>query len=189
MENKLEGLRVAILATNGFEQSELFEPKIALENAGAKVSIVSLESGEIKGWNNSDWGKSIEVDIMVKDARAEDFDALQLPGGVMNPDTLRMDKDAVNFVRNFFKSGKPVAAICHASWTLIEANVVKNRTLTSWPSLSTDLENAGAKWVDEEVVVDNGLVTSRKPQDIPAFNKKMIEEFGEGRHKHQTAAA
>ncbi len=189
MENKLEGLKVAILATNGFEQSELFDPKKALEDAGAKVSVVSLESGEIKGWDNKDWGKSINVDLTVNDVRAADFDALQLPGGVMNPDALRMDKKAVDFVRDFFKSGKPVAAICHASWILIEADVVTNRTMTSWPSVRKDLENAGAKWVDEEVVVDSGLVTSRNPGDIPAFNKKMIEEFAEGKHKGQTATA
>lgn len=189
MENKLNNLKVAILATDGFEQSELFEPKKALEQAGAEVSIVSLENGEIKGWDEKNWGDSIAVDLTVKDAKAEDFDALQLPGGVMNPDKLRMDKDAVQFIKSFFEAGKPVAAICHAPWTLIEADVVKGRTVTSWASLRTDLENAGAKWVDQEVVVDNGLVTSRNPQDLPAFNKKMIEEFAEGIHRKQKSAA
>lgn len=188
MNNKLNGKKVAILATNGFEQVELFEPKKALEEAGAEVSIVSLESGEIKGWDKTDWGKSIKVDLTVDQADADDFDALQLPGGVMNPDKLRMNDKAVNFVKSFFTAGKPVAAICHAPWTLIEADVVKGKTLTSWASLQTDLENAGAKWVDQEVVVDNGLVTSRKPDDIPAFNKKMIEEFAEGKHSKQMQA-
>ena len=189
MNNKLDGIKVAILATDGFEQSELFEPKKALEEAGAKVSIVSLEAGEIKGWNHKEWGDSIAVDLTVADANAEDFDALELPGGVMNPDKLRMDEKAVQFVKSFFNAGKPVAAICHAPWTLIEAGVVRGRTVTSWSSLRTDLENAGAKWVDQEVVTDNGLVTSRKPDDIPAFNKKMIEEFAEGIHRKQKTAA
>ena len=189
MNNKLDGIKVAILATDGFEQSELFEPKKALEEAGAKVSIVSLEAGEIKGWNHKEWGDSIAVDLTVADANAEDFDALELPGGVMNPDKLRMDEKAVQFVKSFFDAGKPVAAICHAPWTLIEAGVVRGRTVTSWSSLRTDLENAGAKWVDQEVVTDNGLVTSRKPDDIPAFNKKMIEEFAEGIHRKQKTAA
>ena len=188
MNKKLDGKKVAILATNGFEQSELFEPKKALEEAGAEVSIISLESGEIKGWDEKDWGKSIAVDLTVNEADPNDFDALQLPGGVMNPDKLRMNKKAVSFVKSFFESGKPVAAICHAPWTLIEADVVKGRTITSWASLKTDLENAGAKWVDQEVVVDNGLVSSRNPDDLPAFNKKMIEEFAEGKHHGQKSA-
>ncbi len=188
MENKLNGLKVAILATDGFEQSELFEPKKALESAGAEVSIVSLKSGEIKGWDEKDWGDSIAVDLTIADANAEDFDALQLPGGLMNPDKLRMDEKAVAFIKSFFEAGKPVAAICHAPWTLIEADVVKGRTLTSWASLKTDLENAGAEWIDQEVVVDNGLITSRNPQDIPAFNKKMVEEFAEGIHNKQKTA-
>ena len=188
MDKKLENIKVAILATDGFEQSELFEPKKALEEAGAKVSIVSLESGEIKGWNEDDWGKTVAVDLTVDEVKADDFDALQLPGGVMNPDKLRMNDKAVNFVKSFFEAGKPVAAICHAPWTLIEADVVKGRTLTSWKSLQTDLENAGAKWVDQEVVTDNGLVTSRNPDDLPAFNKKIIEEFAEGFHKKQMTA-
>jgi protease I len=188
MNNKLDGVRVAILATDGFEQSELFEPKKALEEAGAQVSVVSLETGEIKGWNHTNWGASIEVDLTVDEAAADDFDALQLPGGVMNPDKLRMNEKAVGFVKAFFDAGKPVGAICHAPWTLIEAGVVKGRTVTSYESIKTDLENAGAKWVDAEVVTDNGLVTSRKPDDIPAFNEKIIEEFAEGIHRRQRSA-
>jgi len=185
---KLDGVRVAILATDGFEQSELFEPKKALEEAGATVQIVSLEAGEIKGWNHTNWGETIDVDLTVDEANADDFDALQLPGGVMNPDKLRMNEQAVNFVKAFFDAGKPVGAICHAPWTLIEADVVRGRTVTSYPSIRKDLENAGAKWVDEEVVTDNGLVTSRKPDDIPAFNDKIIEEFAEGIHRRQKSA-
>jgi protease I len=188
MGNKLDGIKVAILATDGFEQSELFEPKKALEEEGAEVSIVSLKSGEIKGWNHTNWGETIDVDLTVAEANADDFDALQLPGGVMNPDKLRMDKKAVSFIKAFFEAGKPVGAICHAPWTLIEADVVRGKTVTSWASLRTDLENAGAEWVDEEVVTDNGLITSRKPDDIPAFNKKIIEEFAEGVHKRQKSA-
>ena len=189
MSKNLDGIKVAILATDGFEQSELFEPKRALEEAGAEVSIVSLEEGEIKGWNHTEWGESVAVDLTVTKANADDFDALQLPGGVMNPDKLRMNKEAVGFVKSFFDAGKPVAAICHAPWTLIEADVVRGKTVTSWASLRMDLENAGAKWVDQEVIVDNGLVTSRNPDDIPAFNQKMIEEFAEGIHRQQKTAA
>lgn len=185
---KLDGVTVAILATDGFEQSELFEPKKALEEAGATVRIVSLESGEIKGWNHTNWGAGIDVDLTVDEANADDFDALQLPGGVMNPDKLRMNERAVNFVKAFFDAGKPVGAICHAPWTLIEADVVRGRTVTSYPSIRRDLENAGANWVDAEVVTDNGLVTSRKPDDIPAFNEKIIEEFAEGIHRRQKSA-
>lgn len=188
MANKLDGLKVAILATDGFEQSELFEPRKALQEAGAEVKIVSLKTGEIKGWNEKNWGDSIAVDLTIDEADANDFDALQLPGGVMNPDKLRMNEKAVRFVKSFFEAGKPVAAICHAAWTLVEADVVKERTLTSWASLKTDLENAGAKWVDREVVIDNGLVTSRNPNDLPAFNQKMIEEFAEGVHRRQKTA-
>lgn len=188
MEKKLNNVKVAILAANGFEQSELFEPKKALEEAGADVKIVSLESGEIKGWDENDWGDSIAVDLTVEDADAGDFDALQLPGGVMNPDKLRMDQKAVSFVKAFFTAGKPVAAICHAPWMLIEADVVNGKNVTSWASLKTDLENAGAKWEDQEVVTDNGLVTSRNPGDLPAFNEKMIEEFAEGIHSGRKTA-
>jgi len=189
MSNKLGGVKVAILATDGFEQSELFEPKKALEEAGADVKIVSLKSGEIKGWDEKDWGDTIAVDLTVDEANADDFDALQLPGGVMNPDKLRINEKAVSFVKAFFEAGKPVGAICHAPWTLIEADVVSGRTLTSYASIKTDLENAGAKWIDEEVVTDNGLVTSRNPNDLPAFNEKIIEEFAEGFHKKQKAAS
>lgn len=173
----LQGKRIAILATEGFEEVELTKPKDALEEAGATIEVVSLKSGSIKAWDMTDWGKTVDVDIALEDARPESYDALVLPGGVMNPDKLRMDKAAVSFVKSFFNSGKPVGAICHASWTLIEADVVRGKTLTSWPSLQTDLRNAGAKWVDEEVVEDGGLITSRKPDDLKAFNAKLIEVF------------
>ncbi|MCW5959516.1 MAG: type 1 glutamine amidotransferase [Pyrinomonadaceae bacterium] len=189
MNKTLEGKRVAVLATNGFEQSELFEPKKALEDAGAVVKIVSLESGEIKGWDKKDWGKSVQVDLTLDEANADDFNALHLPGGVMNPDLLRTEEKVLKFVKSFFDKGKPVAAICHAPWILINAEVVKGREMTSYHTVRKDLENAGAKWVDKEVVVDSGLVTSRDPDDLPAFNKKMIEEIGEGRHDGQKAAA
>lgn len=188
MNKKLEGKKVAILATDGFEQSELFEPKKALEEAGAEVSVVSLKSGEIKAWNEDDWGKTIAVDLTVDQANAEDFDALQLPGGVMNPDKLRTDENVLKFVKAFFEAGKPVAAICHAPWTLINAGVVEGKEMTSYHTVRKDLENAGAKWIDQEVVTDNGLVTSRKPDDIPAFNQKMIEEIAEGEHRRQMSA-
>lgn len=179
---ELVGKTIAILATDGFEKSELFEPKRALENAGATVDIVSLKKGEIRSWSKNEWGARCTVDITVDQASPDQYDALMLPGGVINADTLRKDKNAVQFTRSFAVSGKPIAAICHAAWTLIETGFVKGHTMTSWSSLRTDLENAGAHWVDEEVVVDNGWVTSRKPDDIPAFNKKMIEEFKEGAH-------
>lgn len=187
MAEQLNGKKVAILATDGFEQSELMEPKKALEAAGAQTHVVSLESGEIKGWKDKDWGDSVPVDVTIDAANAADYDALMLPGGVMNPDKLRTNDQAVSFVRDFFTAGKPVGAICHAPWTLIEAGVVNGRTVTSWPSLKTDLENAGANWVDQEVVCEQGLVTSRKPDDLPAFNAKLIEEIGEGKHEGQTA--
>jgi protease I len=174
---KLQGKRVAILVADGFEQSELFEPKKALETAGAKTTIVSPESQAVKGWNDKQWGKAISVDMPLTSAKPEQFDALLLPGGVMNPDKLRMNDSAVKFVKAFVDSGKPVAAICHGPWTLVEADAVRGRKLTSWPSLKTDIRNAGGKWTDEEVVVDKGLVTSRKPTDIPAFNREMIQVF------------
>ncbi len=183
MSTRLDGKRVAILATEGFEQSELACPKEALEEAGAKPEIVSPAGEKVQGWNETKWGKKFTVDVALDQARSQDYDALVLPGGVMNPDKLRMMPRAVQFVREFFEQGKPVAAICHGPWTLIEAGVVKGRRMTSWPSLKTDLRNAGADWVDEQVVVDNGLVTSRKPDDLPAFNAKMIEEIAEGIHK------
>lgn len=188
MSNKLEGKKVAILVANGFEQEELIKPREALENEGASTEIVSIETGKVKGWNHKDWGEVLDVDINIADADQENYDALLLPGGVMNPDHLRKNEDAVQFVKSFFDAGKPVAAICHAPWMLVEADVVRGRKITSYPSIKTDLKNAGAHWVDEEVVVDNGLVTSRSPKDIPAFNKKMIEEFREGihsGHKHK----
>jgi protease I len=181
-ENQLTGRKVAILATDGFEQSELLEPKKALEEAGAEVKVVSPKDGKIKGWKHTDWGETVKVDLSLEDVDAQDFDALMLPGGVMNPDSLRMNERAVEFVKSFTAEGKPIAAICHGPWTLIETGILKGRTVTSWPSLKTDLMNAGAEWVDREVVVDQGLVTSRKPDDIPAFNEKMIEEFSEGIH-------
>jgi protease I len=185
--NNLQGKKVAILVTDGFEQVELTEPKRALEQAGATAQVVSPKDGKVKGWNHTEWGEEIPVDIPLANAQAGAFDALLLPGGVMNPDKLRMNPDAVQFVKDFVDSQKPIAAICHGPWTLIEAGAVRDRTITSYPSLRTDLVNAGANWVDEQVVVDNGLVTSRKPDDIPAFNAKMIEEFAEGRHRYQGA--
>lgn len=178
----LNGLKVAILAAEGFEQAELVEPKKALEQAGAVTAVVSPAKGEVQGWKHFEKGEKVKVDVPLEQANAAEFDALLLPGGVANPDQLRMQPKAVEFVRSFFESHKPVAAICHGPWTLIEAGVVEGRTMTSWPSLKTDLRNAGANWVDEEVVVDKGLVSSRKPADIPAFNRKMIEEFSAGRH-------
>lgn len=183
MFNKqLKGKKVAILATDGFEQSELFEPREALERAGAHVQIISLKRGSIRAWKDKDWGKKINVDLTLDEASADQFDALMIPGGVMNPDKLRCEVKAVEFVRDFAASGKPIAAICHAPALLIEADVVRGKKLTSWPSLKTDLINAGAYWFDEAVVVDKGLVTSRQPADIPAFNRKMIEEIVEGLH-------
>ncbi len=173
--NELKGKRVAILATDGFEQVELTEPKKALEAAGAKTTVVSLKAGEIKGWDKTDWGETVRVDATLDETSAQDFDALMLPGGVMNPDTLRMEPKAVAFVKEFFASGKPVGAICHGPWILIETGFADGATLTSWPSLKTDLRNAGAFWVDREVVADNLLVTSRKPEDLPAFNSMLIE--------------
>lgn len=188
MANELKGKTIAILATDGFEQSELLKPREALLDAGATVKIVSLKSGQIKGWDNGDWGEKVDVDLTVDAADASDFNGLLLPGGVMNPDKLRRDENVQQFVRAFFADGKPVAAICHGPWTLIDAGVAKGRKMTSYHSIQTDLKNAGVEWVDQEVVVDNGLVTSRKPQDIPAFNRKMIEEFAEGRHLKQRTA-
>jgi protease I len=185
MANELRSKRVAALVDNGFEQSELAEPKKALEAAGARVDIVSPQSGKVKGWQHKDWGTEIAVDRDLNGATADEYDALLLPGGVMNPDQLRSNQAAVAFVKAFVDAGKPIAAICHGPWTLIEAGAVRGRTVTSWPSLRTDLRNAGANWVDQDVVTDNGLVTSRKPDDIPAFNRKMIEEFAEGRHSQR----
>ena len=181
----LENKKVAILVENGFEQVELTSPKQALEEQGALTHIISPQTGEVKAWDETDWGQKFKVDVPLNNASADDYDALLLPGGVMNPDYLRVNPQAVSFVKRFFEAGKPVAAICHGPWTLVEADVVRGRKLTSFPSIKTDLINAGAKWVDEEVVTDNGLVTSRKPDDLPAFNKKMIEEIKEGIHNRQ----
>ncbi|HEV2971686.1 MAG TPA: type 1 glutamine amidotransferase domain-containing protein [Pirellulales bacterium] len=179
MSNELKGKKVAILVAKGFEEVELTEPKRALEEAGAETKIVSPERGVVRGWNFTDWSESIPVDIPLDDADAGDFDALVLPGGVMNPDQLRQIEKAVELVKEFFVEGKPVGAICHAPWTLIEAGVVAGRTMTSYPSLRTDLRNAGANWVDKEVVVDNGLVTSRDPNDLKAFCAMLIDEIRE----------
>ncbi|UZD21510.1 type 1 glutamine amidotransferase [Algoriphagus halophytocola] len=183
----LKDVRVAILATNGFEESELIEPQRALEKEGAEVFIISTENDHIKGWKDGNWSEAIKVDARVDQVSSKDFDSLLLPGGVINPDLLRREMSAVEFVKSFFEDHKPVAAICHGPQMLIEAEVVNGRTLTSFESIRKDLENAGAHWVDEEVVVDSGLVTSRSPKDLPAFNKKMVEEFREGKHAGQTA--
>jgi len=188
MEKRLDGKKVAILVADGFEQIELTEPKKALEEAGATTQIVSPARGEVQGWNHDEKADRFEVDMALDRARSDDYDALLLPGDVRNPDQLRMLTRAVEFVDGFFAAGKPVAAICHAPWTIIETGVLRGKTITSWPSLKTDLENAGATWVDREVVVESGLVTSRRPDDIPAFNQKMIEQFAEGRQATQRAA-
>ena len=185
MAGKLNGKRVAILAADGVEQVELEKPRQALENAGAETRVVSPSETSVRAWQHDHWGDEIAVDVPLARARADDFDALLIPGGVMSPRGLFDSDAAVSLVRSFFEATKPVAAICHAPWMLVEANVVRGREVTSWPSLETDLENAGARWVDREVVVDHGLVTSRKPDDIPAFNAKMIEEFAEGDHAEQ----
>jgi protease I len=179
---KLTGQRIAALVAKGFEQEELLSPRDALSQAGAIVEVVSPESGSVLGWNHTKWGQEVAVDRALDAARADDYDALLLPGGVMNPDRLRMNANAVAFVKRFFDQGKPIAVICHGPWTLIEADVVRGFRMTSYPSVKTDLQNAGAIWVDQEVVVDRGIVSSRKPADLPAFNAKMIEEFAEGRH-------
>jgi protease I len=189
MARTVSGKRVAILATDGVERSELVEPRKALDAAGAQTSVISPKTGSIKSWERGNWSDEIRVDLPLDRASADDFDSLLLPGGVMNPDRLRIDKPAVDFVRKFFEAGKPIAAICHGAWMLVEAGVVRGKTLTSWPSLQTDIRNAGGDWVDREVVVDEGLVTSRKPDDIPVFNRKMIEEFGEGIRAGQPASA
>jgi protease I len=190
MANNLEGKRIAFLATDGVEQSELEQPWHELRKAGAKVELLSVHEGPIQAVRHMDKGDTFEVDGLVADADASDYDGLVLPGGVANPDTLRMNRPAVAFVREFFAQSKPVAAICHGPWTLIEAGAIRGRTVTSWPSLKTDIKNAGGNWVDEEVHVDQGLVTSRKPADLPAFCAKAIEEFAEGPHiKRRQAGA
>lgn len=177
----LEGKRIAIVVTDGFEQVEMAEPRGALVAAGARTDIVSPKGGRVKAWAYTEWGDEFAVDVAISEADPEDYDALLLPGGVMSPDKLRVIPEVLDFVRAMVRRGKPVAAICHGPWTLIDAGVVDGRTMTSWPSLRSDLANAGADWVDEEVVVDRGLVTSRRPADIPAFNRRMLEQFGEAR--------
>jgi protease I len=181
MQN-LNGKKIAILSTNGFEQSELMEPRRRLADAGADVSVISPESGSIKGWNKNDWGESVAVDVPLESAEPEDYDALVLPGGQINPDLLRVNEDAARFVRDFFNTGKPLAAICQAPWLLVEAGVIDGRNVTSYHSIKTDVINAGGKWSDQEVVVDDGLITSRKPDDLDAFIGKIAEEVLEGRH-------
>jgi len=186
--DKLQGKRVAFLATDMVEQVELTEPWKAVKDAGGTPELVSLEEGEFQGFNHYDKADTFKVDRTVEEARAEDYDALVIPGGVGNPDTMRTDENAVQLVRDFFEQGKPVGVICHGPWMLVEAGVVRGRKVTSWPSLQTDIRNAGGAWVDQAVVVDDGLVTSRKPDDLPAFNEKIVEEFGESRHEQQAAA-
>ena len=185
MANKLQGKRVAFLATDMVEQVELTEPWKAVEEEGAKPELVSLRDGEIQAFNHYDKADTFKVDRTVEEASADDYDALVVPGGVGNPDAMRTDENAVAFVRRFFEQGKPVGVICHGPWMLVEAGVVRGRRVTSWPSLQTDIHNAGGNWVDQEVVVDQGLVTSRKPDDLPAFTSKIVEEFAEGRHEAQ----
>lgn len=175
----LKGMRVAILVEDGFEQVELVEPRKALEEAGAETLIISPKSDQVRAWNHTNWGDAFQVDLALDQAQSHDFDALLLPGGVMNPDKLRMQVRAVKFVKEFFEAEKPVAAICHGSWTVIEAGAAKGRRIASWPSLKTDLKNAGAKWMDQDVVTDRNLVSSRKPDDIPAFNREMIALFSQ----------
>ncbi len=188
MANELKGKRVAFLFTDGAEQSEVTAPLEAVRKAGADTEIISLEKGDVEMWKHFDKGDKITAEVAVADADPSDYDGLVLPGGVANPDQLRANKDAVEFVRTFFEQDKPVGVICHGPWMLVETGVAKGRKVTSWPSLRTDLRNAGADWVDEEVVVDNGLVTSRKPDDLPAFCAKVIEEIAEGKHKQRVAA-
>jgi protease I len=185
---ELQGKKIAFVATDGVEQVEYTEPRKAVEQAGAEAHLISLQSGEIQGFNHLDKGDKFPVDKSVSEASVDEYDGLVLPGGVANPDVLRTDRDAVQFVRSFFEAGKPVASICHGAWTLVEADVVRGRTLTSWPSIKTDIRNAGGTWVDEEVHTDRGLVTSRTPDDLPAFNAKIVEEFAEGVHTEQAQA-
>jgi protease I len=188
MPQALTGRKVAILVTDGFEQVELTEPRNALDQEGAQTVLISPSPGKVKGWNHRQWGDEFPVDVPLEQADPTVYDALLLPGGVMNPDRLRTNARAVAFARAFVDARKPIASICHGPWMLVEADAVRGRTLTSWPSLQTDIRNAGGRWVDQEVVVDQGLVTSRKPDDIPAFNAKMIEEFREGKHGARRAA-
>ena len=187
MAESLKGLKVAILVSDGFEQVELTEPRTALDEAGANTQIVSPKNGHVRAWKFNDWGTELPVDVKLDDAEPKHFDALLLPGGVINPDTLRIEPKAVAFVKAFFDAGKPVAAICHGPWTVIEAGAARGRRITSWPSLKTDLKNAGADWIDQPVVVDKGLVTSRRPEDIPAFNPEVIRLFAGARGKQRAA--
>lgn len=189
MASTLQGKRIAILATDGFEQVELLEPRRALDEAGAITEVVSPKEGKIKGWNHKEWGNEVPVDVPLRSARAHDYHTLLLPGGVMNSDHLRMQPEAVALVKHFVDSNKPIAAICHAPWILIEADAVRGYMMTSWPSVKTDLRNAGANWVDKEVVVDGQFVTSRKPEDIPAFSREMIRLFAEGHPQSVRPAA
>jgi protease I len=182
MATNLRGKKVAILATDGVEQVELTEPRKALDQVGVTTHLISPKGGEIKAWKMKEWGDVFKVDKSLDQAKASEYDALVLPGGVINPDHLRMEPKAVNFIKEFAQTGKPVAAICHGPWTLIEAGVVKGKKITSWPSLKTDLQNAGANWVDEQVALDGNFITSRKPEDIPAFSQKIIEEIADGKH-------
>lgn len=188
-KKNLNGKKVAILIADGVEEIELTEPRQALLDAGAKTDLISLKTGKVKAWDKSDWGQQFDVDLPIDQAQPQDYDALLIPGGTKSPDKLRMNQRVVQFVRSMFDAGKPVASICHGPWLLAEADVVRGRKLTSYPSIQTDLRNAGAQWVDQQVVTDNGLVTSRKPDDLPAFNAKMIEEFCEGKHDRQQAGA
>jgi protease I len=188
MAQNLQGKRVAILVDNGFEEVEMTEPRKALQQAGAQTDLISPQATKVKGWNHTQWGNEFSVDVPLERANPQQYDALMLPGGALNADKLRINPQAVQFVKAFFTAGKPAAVICHAPWLLVEVGAARGRTLTSWPSLQTDLRNAGANWIDQQVVVDHGLVTSRKPDDIPAFNQKMIEEFAEGIHEAQRTA-
>jgi protease I len=188
-DKKLQGKRVAILAADMFERVELEQPRKALDDAGAMTEVVSIHDGEIRGFDHFDPVNTVKVDRLVEEVSVDDYDALLIPGGVGNPDQLRVDENAVHFVREFAEAGKPMAVICHGPWMLVETGIVRGKTITSWPSLRTDIRNAGGNWIDQEVVVTEGIVTSRKPDDIPAFNQKMIEEFAEGRHERHLAAA
>jgi len=183
----IKSARILIIATNGFEQSELEVPRDRLRQAGASVEVASLDGKQIKGWQKGDWGRPAAVDLRIADAREADYTALVIPGGVMNPDKLRVDEDTMKLVKAFLASGKIVAAVCHGPWLLVQADAVKGRHATSYKSIRTDLENAGAHWIDQEVVVDNGIITSRNPDDLPAFTAKIIEEIEEGRHYRRAA--
>jgi protease I len=185
MTQKLQGKKIAILATDGFEQVELTEPKKALEEAGATVHVISIKPGQIRGWKSTDWGDSTKVDKVLDEAKPADYDGLVLPGGQINPDKLRIEPKAVAFATEFFHSGKPIGAICHGPWLLVEAGVLKHRTLTSWPSIRTDVRNSGGHWVDEQVVTDQNLTTSRKPDDLPAFNERLIQEFSKAKSRNR----